>query len=151
MLIKGIRSFSPNNNNVIEFYKPLTLIVGHNGAGKTVRLPALGLPLLSRCCCNNPTLIPLCPVCLPACLPACLQTVIECLKMACTGELPPNTRSGQSFIHDPKVRCAVAWTHLLHLHLPPAPATLLPSPLANSRVMTWFILAHFNAHALLLP
>lgn len=22
---------------VIEFYKPLTLIVGHNGAGKTVR------------------------------------------------------------------------------------------------------------------
>jgi hypothetical protein len=31
-----------------------------------------------------------------------LQTVIECLKMACTGELPPNTRSGQSFIHDPK-------------------------------------------------
>lgn len=65
MLIKGIRSFSPDNVNVIEFYKPLTLIVGHNGAGKT--------------------------------------TVIECLKMACTGELPPNTRSGQSFIHDPKV------------------------------------------------
>ncbi|KAI7835827.1 hypothetical protein COHA_010280 [Chlorella ohadii] len=65
MLIKGIRSFSPDNQNVIEFYKPLTLIVGHNGAGKT--------------------------------------TVIECLKMACTGELPPNTRSGQSFIHDPKV------------------------------------------------
>lgn len=32
-----------------------------------------------------------------------LQTVIECLKQACTGELPPNTRSGQSFIHDPKV------------------------------------------------
>ncbi|PSC68536.1 DNA repair RAD50 [Micractinium conductrix] len=65
MLIKGIRSFSPDNQNVIEFYRPLTLIVGHNGAGKT--------------------------------------TVIECLKMACTGELPPNTRSGQSFIHDPKV------------------------------------------------
>jgi len=33
----GIRSFSPDNQNVIEFYKPLTLIVGHNGAGKTVR------------------------------------------------------------------------------------------------------------------
>ncbi|KAK9817777.1 hypothetical protein WJX72_002045 [[Myrmecia] bisecta] len=65
MLIKGIRSFSPDNQNVIEFYKPLTLIVGHNGAGKT--------------------------------------TIIECLKQACTGELPPNTRSGQSFIHDPKV------------------------------------------------
>ncbi|KAK9866483.1 hypothetical protein WJX84_001219 [Apatococcus fuscideae] len=65
MLIKGIRSFSPDNLNVIEFYKPLTLIVGQNGAGKT--------------------------------------TVIECLKQACTGSLPPNTRSGQSFIHDPKV------------------------------------------------
>lgn len=37
MLVKGIRSFSPDNNNVIEFYKPLTLIVGSNGAGKTVR------------------------------------------------------------------------------------------------------------------
>jgi predicted ATPase len=36
MLIKGIRSFSPDNQNVIEFYKPLTLIVGSNGAGKTV-------------------------------------------------------------------------------------------------------------------
>lgn len=36
MLIKGIRSFSPENQNVIEFYKPLTLIVGANGAGKTV-------------------------------------------------------------------------------------------------------------------
>lgn len=36
MLIKGVRSFSPNNQGVIEFYKPLTLIVGHNGAGKTV-------------------------------------------------------------------------------------------------------------------
>ncbi|KAL3148389.1 DNA repair protein rad50 [Trebouxia sp. C0009 RCD-2024] len=65
MLIKGIRSFSPDNQMVVEFYKPLTLIVGHNGAGKT--------------------------------------TIIECLKQACTGELPPNTRNGQSFIHDPKV------------------------------------------------
>lgn len=37
MLIKGIRSFSPDNTNVIEFYRPLTLIVGANGAGKTVR------------------------------------------------------------------------------------------------------------------
>jgi DNA repair protein RAD50 len=33
-----------------------------------------------------------------------MQTVIECLKQACTGELPPNTRNGQSFVHDPKVR-----------------------------------------------
>lgn len=38
MLIKGIRSFSPENTDVIEFYRPLTLIVGQNGAGKTVSL-----------------------------------------------------------------------------------------------------------------
>lgn len=47
MLVKGIRSFSPENNNVIEFYKPLTLIVGSNGAGKTVSkgtLPHYGAP-----------------------------------------------------------------------------------------------------------
>ncbi|GLT61000.1 hypothetical protein SLA2020_337360 [Shorea laevis] len=65
MLIKGIRSFDPENKNVITFFRPLTLIVGPNGAGKT--------------------------------------TIIECLKLSCTGDLPPNARSGQSFIHDPKV------------------------------------------------
>ncbi|XP_020690871.2 DNA repair protein RAD50 [Dendrobium catenatum] len=65
MLIKGIRSFDPENKHVIAFLKPLTLIVGPNGAGKT--------------------------------------TIIECLKLACSGELPPNSRSGHSFIHDPKV------------------------------------------------
>ncbi|XP_050239038.1 DNA repair protein RAD50 isoform X1 [Quercus robur] len=65
MLIKGIRSFDPENKLVITFFKPLTLIVGPNGAGKT--------------------------------------TIIECLKLSCTGELPPNARSGHSFIHDPKV------------------------------------------------
>ncbi|KAJ7547995.1 hypothetical protein O6H91_08G112800 [Diphasiastrum complanatum] len=65
MLIKGIRSFNPENTHVITFYKPLTLIVGPNGAGKT--------------------------------------TIIECLKHACTGELPPNARSGHSFVHDPKI------------------------------------------------
>ncbi|URE31784.1 Rad50 zinc hook motif [Musa troglodytarum] len=65
MLIKGIRSFSPENKHVITFFRPLTLIVGPNGAGKT--------------------------------------TIIECLKLSCTGELPPNSRSGHSFIHDPKV------------------------------------------------
>jgi hypothetical protein len=35
--------------------------------------------------------------------PATHQTVIECLKMATTGELPPSARAGQAFIHDPKV------------------------------------------------
>ena len=38
MLIMGIRSFSPQSQQggVIEFGKPLTVITGHNGAGKTV-------------------------------------------------------------------------------------------------------------------
>eukprot|EP01105_Mastigella_eilhardi_P026007 TRINITY_DN7299_c0_g1_i1.p1 TRINITY_DN7299_c0_g1~~TRINITY_DN7299_c0_g1_i1.p1 ORF type:complete len:1310 (-),score=417.85 TRINITY_DN7299_c0_g1_i1:141-4070(-) len=65
MLIRGIRSFSPDRPNIIEFYKPLTLLVGQNGCGKT--------------------------------------TVIECLKYACTGELPPNCKNGQAFIHDTRV------------------------------------------------
>lgn len=38
LLIKGIRSFSPENDHAIVFPKPLTLIVGRNGAGKTVRI-----------------------------------------------------------------------------------------------------------------
>lgn len=42
LLIKGVRSFSPNNQHVIEFYRPLTLIVGQNGAGKTVRIGNCG-------------------------------------------------------------------------------------------------------------
>jgi AAA15 family ATPase/GTPase len=37
MLIKGIRSFDPENKNVVTFFRPLTLIVGANGAGKTVK------------------------------------------------------------------------------------------------------------------
>lgn len=47
-------------------------------------------------------------------MPVCLsvQTIIECLKQACTGDLPPNTRSGQSFIHDPKVITCVFKTAL---------------------------------------
>lgn len=67
--IMGIRSFSPTHQNVIEFHTPLTIIVGHNGAGKT--------------------------------------TIIECLKYATTGEMPPNSKGG-AFVHDPKV--------LLHHH-----------------------------------
>jgi DNA repair protein RAD50 len=30
-------------------------------------------------------------------------TIIECLKYATTGELPPNSKTGGAFIHDPKV------------------------------------------------
>ena len=64
LLIRGIRSFNPDEPAVIEFYSPVTLIVGHNGAGKT--------------------------------------TIIECLKYATTGDLPPNSKGG-AFVHDPKL------------------------------------------------
>ena len=61
--ICGIRSFNPNSEDVVEFYSPLTMIVGANGCGKT--------------------------------------TIIESLKYACTGTLPPTCSNGQSFINDP--------------------------------------------------
>lgn len=41
LMIKGIRSFSPNENNVLEFHTPLTLIVGANGTGKTTIIECL--------------------------------------------------------------------------------------------------------------
>ncbi|KAH0484420.1 MAG: hypothetical protein KVP17_002213 [Porospora cf. gigantea B] len=63
--IRGIRAFSPANLEVLTFQKPLTLIVGHNGAGKT--------------------------------------TIVECLKMASCGELPPFANRGHNFVHDTKV------------------------------------------------
>lgn len=63
--VMGIRSFGPGNGReTLQFFTPLTLIVGYNGSGKT--------------------------------------TIIECLKYATTGELPPNSKGG-AFIHDPKV------------------------------------------------
>lgn len=34
--IIGIRSYSPEEEVVLKFFKPLTLILGKNGAGKTV-------------------------------------------------------------------------------------------------------------------
>lgn len=64
LLIRGIRSFSPYEENVIEFYSPLTIIVGQNGTGKT--------------------------------------TIIECLKYATCGDLPPNSKGG-AFVHDPNL------------------------------------------------
>lgn len=66
--ISGVRSFSPNVREAIQFNTPLTLIVGYNGSGKT--------------------------------------TIIECLKYATTGELPPNSKGG-AFIHDPKVKLII--------------------------------------------
>jgi DNA repair protein RAD50 len=63
--IRGIRSFGPDEAATIVFAKPLTVIVGANGCGKT--------------------------------------TIIECLKFATTGALPPGSAAGQSFVHDPKM------------------------------------------------
>lgn len=37
LAIRGIRSFDDKSVSVIEFYSPVTVIVGHNGSGKTVR------------------------------------------------------------------------------------------------------------------
>jgi len=62
--IQGIRSYDPNEPVRIKFFKPLTIIVGQNGSGKT--------------------------------------TIIEALKFACTGEPPPLSEKGKTFVHDPK-------------------------------------------------
>jgi DNA repair protein RAD50 len=57
-----------------KFYtdKPLTIIVGKNGCGKT--------------------------------------TIIECMRFAITGTLPPGTSSGKYFIHDPAMEDATEVT-----------------------------------------
>ncbi|EFW13558.1 conserved hypothetical protein, partial [Coccidioides posadasii str. Silveira] len=67
-----VRSFDNTRSETIQFHTPLTLIVGYNGSGKTV------------CGVNRD------------------NTIIECLKYATTGELPPNSKGG-AFIHDPKL------------------------------------------------
>lgn len=41
MAIRGIRSFSPDCDQTIEFYSPLTMIVGANGCGKTTIIESL--------------------------------------------------------------------------------------------------------------
>lgn len=64
LAIRGIRSFDDKGVNIIQFFTPLTVIVGYNGSGKT--------------------------------------TIIECLKYATTGDMPPNTKGG-AFVHDPKM------------------------------------------------
>ncbi|GAA6019292.1 hypothetical protein JCM8202_000967 [Rhodotorula sphaerocarpa] len=64
LAIRGIRSFDDQEYAVMQFYSPLTVIVGHNGSGKT--------------------------------------TIIECLKYAATGDLPPGAKGG-AFVHDPHV------------------------------------------------
>ncbi|KAF2071270.1 hypothetical protein CYY_007407 [Polysphondylium violaceum] len=41
LLVQGIRSFNPKDSSVVDFYTPLTLIVGSNGAGKTTIIECL--------------------------------------------------------------------------------------------------------------
>lgn len=41
LTIRGIRAFNPNEEQKIEFQKPLTLILGQNGAGKTTIIESL--------------------------------------------------------------------------------------------------------------
>ncbi|EHY65698.1 hypothetical protein NERG_01305 [Nematocida ausubeli] len=60
----GIRAFTQEQPAALEMHAPLTLIVGHNGTGKT--------------------------------------TIVEALKYATTGGLPPNARNG-AFVHDPRI------------------------------------------------
>lgn len=43
--IIGMRSYDPNHLEHIEFFKPLTVIWGHNGSGKTVLLIKLHIYL----------------------------------------------------------------------------------------------------------
>lgn len=38
-VLQSIRSFDNQKAETIEFYTPLTLIVGYNGSGKTVSAP----------------------------------------------------------------------------------------------------------------
>ncbi|KAI5208886.1 hypothetical protein E4T38_02669 [Aureobasidium subglaciale] len=80
--ILGVRSFDNGRSETIQFYAPLTLIVGHNGSGKTV---SLGFVETYNKHADYHA-----------------KTIIECLKYATTGDQPPNSKGG-AFIHDPKL------------------------------------------------
>ncbi|XP_043285323.1 DNA repair protein RAD50 [Venturia canescens] len=65
--IRGIRNFDDEHEGpTIHFSRPLTLILGPNGTGKT--------------------------------------TIIECLRYVLSGEFPPGSEKGKSFVHDPMLK-----------------------------------------------
>lgn len=41
LAIRGIRSFDDKSVSIIEFFSPVTVIVGHNGSGKTTIIECL--------------------------------------------------------------------------------------------------------------
>lgn len=45
--VQGIRSFSNEKMESLEFEKPVTLIVGHNGAGKTTIIESLKMYVMT--------------------------------------------------------------------------------------------------------
>ena len=46
LAIRGIRAFSPDREQAIEFESPLTMIVGANGCGKTTVCDGVPVPSL---------------------------------------------------------------------------------------------------------
>jgi predicted ATPase len=41
LALLGVRSFSPDEPSYLKFFSPVTVIVGPNGSGKTVKLRSL--------------------------------------------------------------------------------------------------------------
>lgn len=63
--LRGVRSYGTDEETFIKFFKPLTIILGRNGSGKS--------------------------------------SIIEAVKMATTGDMPPNADRGAAFVHDPRI------------------------------------------------
>lgn len=76
--IQGIRSFSNERMESLEFERPVTLIVGHNGAGKTTVIECLKMYVF-------------------------LVHAEHFTNRATCGQLPPNCDKGHGFIHDPNI------------------------------------------------
>ena len=46
--ICGIRSYDPQSLTVIKFFKPLTIILGNNGCGKTTIIERLSIKFVPQ-------------------------------------------------------------------------------------------------------